>query len=809
MLKNYLTLAMRRLKRQPGYTFINVAGLAVGMACCVLIGLYVKDELSFDRFHERADRLYTFAHHGAFWGPSLSTPYPLAPTMESGLPDVEHAARTWGGTETAIVREEGQIRSDEVVMLTEPSFFRMFSFATVAGDPVAALGAPDGVVLTAATARAFFGDENPIGRTLQIPRFGNERIFTVGGVVGDVPANSTIRFDVAAPLPLIGEEYMRDDSWSSFMYRTYVLTSPPLDADVLNEKLAGALTQHFRDAQRENDPPTFKAYPLKSVYLSNLYGGADGFKGQYRYLYIFGSVAFFVLLIAAVNYVNLATVQATQRAREVGMRKALGARYGQLVRQFLGESMLLSFAALAASLLLTAAALPAFNRLFEKDLVLGSAEIAFALILLFAFVVLVAVAAGAYPAFVLSHFRPTAVLRGAGTTVTSSSGGLLRKGLVVFQFTISVALIIGTAVIYEQLKYVQNKDLGFEGEQVVVVNLPGSLSDPVRESLKQQALSAAGVRRASVANGLPSQFNMTLGRPVGYISPEARTEKESVQFKPAVVDFDFVETLGLSVLAGRSFSEDFSADLTRAYVLNEAAARELGWSSEEAVGKSFKLSGSQETPEGEVIGVVEDFHIASLHQEIEPIVLQLREDDSWSTSYVLIVKLAPDGIRGAVEHIEQQFARAAPGETFQYEFLDDRFDAMYRTEQRLSRIFTTFAALAILIACLGLFGLAAFTAQRRTKEIGIRKVLGASVAGIMALLSKDFLTLVGIAFVVAAPVAYFGMNRWLEDFAYRIEIGPGVFLLVGALAFIIAVATVSYQSMKAALADPAKSLRYE
>ncbi|MEX0599271.1 MAG: FtsX-like permease family protein, partial [Rhodothermales bacterium] len=484
-------------------------------------------------------------------------------------------------------------------------------------------------------------------------------------------------------LALMGEDVIREDAWGSFMYRTYALTTRPMDADVLDEKLAGALEQHFRRTESERDPPTFKAYPLASVYLSGVYGVAEGFKGQYRYLYIFGSVAFFVLLIAAVNYVNLATVLATQRAREVGMRKALGARYGQLVRQFLGESMLLSLAALAAALLLTAVALPAFNRLFEKNLVLGIGNVAFALALLGAFVVLVAMAAGAYPAFVLSRFRPTAVLRGAGMTATSSSGGLLRKGLVLCQFTISVVLIFGTAIIYTQLDYIQNKDLGFDGDQVVVVSLPGSFAEPGRESFKQLALGDAGVLRASVADGLPSTFGITISNVPGDISPEARTEREIVSLKPAVVDVDFIETLDIQIAAGRGFSHSFPADLTRGYVLNESAARALGWSPEEAVGKPFRFPARDDVPDGEVVGVVENFHIASLHNAIDPIVLQLRPDDNWSAPYVLVAKLAPDRIRGALDHLERAFARVAPDEAFEYEFLDDRFDAMYRTEQQL------------------------------------------------------------------------------------------------------------------------------
>lgn len=808
MLKSYLTFALRRLKRQPGYTFINVAGLAVAMACCLLVGLYMKDELSFDGFHERADRLFALSYNSRAFGPGLSTPYPLASTVSATLPEVEHAVRTWGGSRTTVTREEAQIQAHGTVLLTEPSFFEMFSFPTLAGDAVSALTAPDGVVITEATARRFFGEEDPIGKTLHLRRFDSGNGFAVRAVVQDTPANSTIQFEIAAPLSLLGEQYMQENAWNSSMYWTYVLTKQPVAAAELEVSLAHAIAQHFKSSQAGSDPPEFNVHPLSSVYLSDLYR-AGGFKGQHKYLYIFGSVSVFILLIAAVNYVNLVTAQGIQRAREVGVRKAMGAARTQLVRQFLGESMLLSLTALIMAFLLVALALPAFNRLFEKTLTFGAGDFGFALSLLCALVLLLAVAAGAYPAFVLSRFRPTEVLRGAGMKTEAARGRTMRNGLVVLQFTISVVLITGTTIIYKQLDFIQNKDLGFDGEQVVVVNLPSSVSGAVRETLKQRSLSDFGVLRASVANGLPSRFMMTLGQDVAEVSSQARTEKEGVQLKPAVVDVDFVETLGISVLAGRTFSEKFPADETRAYVLNAAAAREFGWSPAEAIGKPFKLPARESVPDGEVIGVVADFHITSLHSAIDPIVLQLREDDSWSTSYALMAKLAPARIRDAIGHIERQFARVAPGESFEYEFLDDRFDAMYQTEQRLSQIFTTFAVLAIFVTCLGLFGLAAFTAQRRTKEIGVRKVLGASVSSIVGLLTKDVLKLVCVAFIVAAPLAYFVMSRWLEDFVYRIDIGPSIFILAGLLALTIVVATVSYQSIKAALADPVKSLRSE
>ena len=809
MIRSYLTLAMRRLKRQPGYTFINVAGLAIGMVACLLIGLYIRDELSFDRFHTNADKLYTATNYGNFWGESLYAPYRLASFMTNQLPVVQATARTAEGSEVPVMREETNQRSNWQLLFGEPSFFELFSFPATKGDPALALATPDGAVITASMADVFFGSEDPIGKPLRFPRFGSMHDVTVRAVVADVPRNSTIRFDIIIPLTMHpGLDRMRD-SWGSFAFRTYAVTRQEVDPHVLESGLEMALARHFEEADGDQEPPAFHVRRLSSTYLSGLLGESDGFRGDWKYLYIFGSVAAFLLIIGAVNYVNLVTAQATQRAREVGVRKAMGAGHGQLARQFLGESVLLSFSALGVAIVMTVIALPAFNQLFGKQLSLAFAGTGWVILLICCFVLMVAVAAGAYPALALSSYRPTDVLRGSGPQSAQSRGRALRKGLVVLQFTISVVLIAGTAIIYRQLDFVQTTDLGFDGEQVVVVEVPSPVPEEALSGLKDRVLSHAGVLRASVANGLPGKFPMTFGEEVVDIAPDAPTEAESVQFKPAVVDYDFLETLGISVQEGRGFSRDFPSDLTRGYMLNEKAVSELGWTAQEAVGKTFTFPSADTVPEGTIIGVVENFHIVSLHSEIEPVVLHLSEDPRWSSSFALIAKLAPDRIRPALDHLADQFGALAPGEPFVYEFLDERFDAMYRSEQQLSRIFTTFAAIAIFIACLGLFGLAAFTAQRRTKEIGIRKVLGASVSNIVALLSKDFLVLVVVAFVIAIPLTIVLMNRWLQDFAYRIELGPEIFLLVGLIALGIAIATVSYHSIRAATADPATSLRYE
>ncbi len=791
---------IRNLQRNKGITFINISGLAVGMAVCLLIGLYIEDELSFDRFHKKGDHLYVVT------GGSLQTPYSLATALES-VSGVAQTTRFWkGSTITITVGAEEHIVSRNV-LLAEPSFFEVFSFPAVAGAPSATLNNPGAGVITQSMATLFFGSEDPIGKTLAFQRNGpgeKTQSITIGAVVKDAPPNSSIRFDLIAPLTSLGPVALQENNWGFDIFETYVKTTSPLPADRLSARVAEAMKQHIAPGP----DLTFSALPLHALHLSGF--TTDGFKGQVKFLYIFGTIALFVLLIAAVNYVNLLTAQAARRMREVGIRKVMGAGRVRLIRQFLGESALLSFAALVISLGLVKLTLPAFSLLFGKELSLWGAEYGFTLPALILIVLLLAVLASIYPAFALSRFRPTEALQSNGAKAAQSRTFGFRQGLVVLQFTVSTALIIGTVVIYYQLQYIQNKDLGFDSEQVVVVELGSKMPESVRESFRERIVSHHGVLNASIPNAVPDRFNMGYTRPVNEAAPQSGIDQESILFRPAIVDYDFIPTLQIPILAGRNFSRDFPADASHAYLLNKAAAEQLGWSADEAIGKTFKL-GTEDTPEGKVIGVVDNFHIASLHKEIEPVVLQLHTlSPAGSIPFVLAAKLAPGTVRNTVDHIRGEFNRIAPpGTPFQYSFLDDRFEAMYRSEERMSRIATSFAGIAVFIACLGLLGLAASTAERRTKEIGIRKVLGASVSGIVALLSGEFVKLVLIAIVIASPVSWWAMNRWLQDFAYRIDIEWWMFAVAGLAAVAIALLTISWQAIRAAMANPVESLRAE
>ncbi len=801
MFRNYLKIALRTLRRQKLYTTINVLGLAVGMAACMLIGLYVEDERSYDDFHAEADRIVAVGMQSDFFGSSRNTPYPLAPALRTDLPSVKRTVRTVGDATERTVRSEPESYGQKVKVLTADStFFDVFSFPLVRGNVRTVLDAPNRAVLTESTAQTFFGTADPMGRTLTLDIRGEPVEVTVAGVARDLPTNSTIQFEMVLPMSAYPLRDQQREQWGRLMFHTYALLNQPVKADTLSAAMMRAVKP-----QVEKFPFEFSAVPLTDLYLSE-FVSAQGFSGQRSYSYLFGSIALLILLIAAINYVNLVTAQAEQRAGEVGVRKTMGARRRQVMSQFLGETALVSGVALVIALVVLVAALPGFNALFQKELTIWASRHLWALLGLVGFVLVVTVLAGAYPAFVLSGFHPVRALRGASAS-SSSSGGWLRKGLVVTQFAVSAGLILGTIVIYQQLSYVQTKNLGFDGEQTVTVSLDEA-SEERRRAVKQNVLGHPDVQQVAVGSAMPGGFGIRFSQKAETISPAESTEAESVEMRPARVDPNYVETLGLELIAGRNFSLERGTDRSQAYILNEAAARSMGWAPASAVGKPFLFGREDDAPEGTVIGVVENFHVESLKSEIAPVVLQL-DAARFSSDPVLAAKLSPGGIQAAMDHIESVFTELVPGASFSYTFLDDKFDQMYRSEERLAWIFTMFAGIAIVVACMGLFGLAAFAAERRTKEIGIRKAMGASLADVVGLLSKEFAALVVAALVIGAPLAYWGMQRWLQDFAYRVEVGPWAFVGTAVVALLIAGATVSYHAVRAARTDPATALRYE
>ncbi len=794
MFRKYFLIGFRALRHKPAYTVLNVSGLALAMAVCMLFGLYVHDETRFDRFHEHAGRIVQIGHE-MFFGRGLVTAYPLKRLLEEQIPSVRLATHFLTRSQR-LANASRQLSDEFQVLYGEPAFFQVFTFPAVAGQPSEALKHPDGVILTQSVARRFFGEANPIGETLLLTSENSSDAVTVLAVVEDPPSHSTIQFDMIVSLERLPDSQRRTDGWRSYMYSTYALLQEHVDPESLGAQIQQALAPHFK-----KKPPVTFAIPLTSVYLSDLYM-TEGFGGQVKYLYIFSLAALFVLAIAGINYTNLATAQGIKRTLEVGIRKTMGATRSQLALQFLTESVLVSSAALVLALFLTEAALPAFNIVFEKNLVLfrhGSVVAA-----LCAFALLAGIASGAYPAFVLARFQPVRAMRGQTRTMTSG-GNVLRKFLLVLQFTVSLFLVICVSVIYDQLHYVRTKDLGFDADNVVFVKLHSQKLWRLREDLRQRILAHPGIVKATVAEAVPGEFHITLVDPPKELSPQTEASQEAIQLMPAVVDQAFIETLGLRLIAGRNFSPDLESDRTRGVILNETAVRALGWTPEQAIGKPFGIR----HPDGEVIGVVKDFHLASLHQRIRPVVLQLHEGSTWSSEGILTAKLDPRRVHEAIHHIKETLAEFAPEMPFEYRFLDDSFRAMYRKEERLRQVVSSFAILSIFIACLGLFGLTAYAAEQRTKEIGIRKVLGATVNSIVILLSKDFARLVIVAIGIAAPFAYHLMRRWLEDFAYRIELTWWLFALAGGLVLFIALLTVGTQALKAALANPVDALRYE
>jgi len=784
MWKNYLKIALRHLGRQKGYALLNVAGLAVGIACCLLIGLFVRHETSFDRFHEHADRIYRVVQEQRFGTVQQVAVVsgPMAPALEAGLPEVEHAVRFF--LRDGVLYRDDEPTVEAEVYFTDPAVFDVFSFPLLRGDPDRVLAEPNTVVLTAELAASVFGDEDPVGRVV---RFRDED-FRVTGVMADVPPTSHFRFDALASYATRQEAWL--ENWGTNTLWTFVLLREGATREATEARLQALAAAHRGEEGVEGI--TYYLQPLTDIHFRTDMVAENAVVGDVAVVYVFAAIALFILLIASINYVNLATARSMQRMREIGVRKALGARRTQLVRQFLGESLLMAGAALVAGAALAALMLPLFNRLLELELSFGAVPLAAAFGALAALFLLLGLLAGVYPALHLSRFRPVAVLK--GTLPALSGGAGFRRVLVVFQFTISVVLLAAVGVAYQQFRFVQRTHLGFDKEHLVTLEV-GGVEETERLRREVAALPQV-VQAAASARPLGSFFPQTT------MYAEGASEQENLLISMLYVDPDFAGAAGIEVAAGRGFAWGRASDSTGTVVLNETAARAFGWpSAEAAVGRRI-LDGEEAY---EVIGVVRDFHFASLHQPIEPLMLLWHPD----AMAAVTARVLPGDVPDALAALEAAWTRVLPDRPFDYTFVDEQLDKRYEGDRKLGWLFGVFALLAIGIACLGLFGLAAYTAERRTKEIGVRKVLGASTASLAGLLSMEFLRLVLVASVLAVPVAYLAVDRWLEGFAYRVDLGPGVFAAAGAAVLLIALATVAGQALRAAAADPVKALRYE
>jgi len=801
MLHNYFLTATRTLWRRRGQTAINVLGLAVGLAACLLIGRYVADGWSYDDFHAQADRTVRVTSHLDIDGDPvhlLTSQGPLAPAMKEDLPDVAETVRFISGG-YLLQHETTQVQVGNL-FYTDPTVFDVFSFDLLQGDRETALDAPHSILLTPDLARQFFGDADPVGRTLQ-PEQGPA--LTVTGVIDNPPQTSHVQFEALVSMETRRTfDAQRFTNWGQFSYWTYALLEPGATAESLSDALPGVLERNTDGGIQ--DALTYEVMPLTDIYLQSDGLFQIGPTGDATALRIFLAVAVFILLIAGINFVNLSTARATERAREVGVRKTLGAPRTVLVGQFLAEAVVTALVALGVALLLAFAALPLFESIANTTLARGLIPDASVALLLVGATVGVGLASGVYPALVLAGYQPVRVLRGAFGR--SGEGRTLRKGLVVTQFAIAIALIASTGVVQQQLDFVQNQDLGFSPSQLVALGID---EDPAMSqrlpSIQRELAAIPGVQATTASTYVPGAGQDLTGFEVESPRGTMRTMKAHRND----VGMDFVETYDIEVLAGRSFSTAFPSDTTQAVVINAAAAKHFGYTEpSEAVGR--QITDNADRGMAEIVGVVDNFHYNSLHEAVEPLVLLPNGAPGAdpSPSFVTL-RVATDEISGTMDAVQARWSTLAPDRPYEATFLDQYFAELYEQDRRFGHLFATFAGLAVFVACLGLFGLATHTVQQRTKEIGIRKALGATAASLVRLLSQDFATLVGLAFVVGVPVAYLGMSRWLETFAYRIDLGVGVFALAGGIALVIALGTVGGQAWRAAMLDPTAALRDE
>lgn len=811
MFKNYIKIAWRSLKKEPFFTFLNTFGLAIGMAGGLLISLYINNELSYDKMFADANRIYRINADIKFGGDARKfavTPAPLAGALESDFSEVELVTRfrTRGSALVKKLDAEANVKEEQTT-LVDPTFFEMFGIKLLAGDPKTALNDPNTLVLTKTAAEKHFGIERAVGQTLLL---NNEETYTVTGVIDDLPKNSFLR-DYSLFESMEGHEDAKVVNWGSNNYNTFMKLIPSANVEDMQEQLEGFLGKYVVPGVQRFMPgiteEQFKAagnylvystIPLTDIHLNSNLVAEMSSNNDIQSIYILSFIAIFLIVLASVNFMNLSTAHSLKRAKEVGVRKTLGSNKTDLVRQFLVESGLIAFLSLALALLMAMIALPFFNTLAAKEISIPFLNPFFWLILLVS-VLLLGLLSGSYPAFFMSRFMPIKVLKGGGQS--SVGGGNIRNSLVVFQFAISVFLIISTLVVYQQLSYIQGKDLGFSKDQVLIINDVYSAGSKV-DSFKEQVKQLSFVKNATLSSFFPTPSS----RSDSTFSPEeGLTDQENaVSMQTWGVDYDYVSTMDFEFVAGRDFDKNFGNDSTT-IIVNERAVKLMKSTPEEALGMRYTSNLASENPEFfTIIGVVKDFHIDSLKEEIDAVSLYLSDD-----AYAMAVKLEAGNFENAISAIEGVWNTIVPGEPFNYYFMEDSFNDTYQSERRLGNIFIIFTILSLLIACLGLFGLAAFNAEKRVKEIGVRKVLGASVSQISTKLTMDFLKLVGIAILISLPLGWYVMNKWLEDFSYRIDIPWWVFLVAAFLAILISVLTVSYQSIKAAIVNPVKSLRSE
>ncbi|UCE43248.1 MAG: ABC transporter permease [Candidatus Aminicenantes bacterium] len=786
MIKNYLKVALRNIKRHKGFSIINIAGLAIGLACCLLITIWVLDELSYDKFHENAANLYRVEENQHYSGRIFYvyvTPYPLGPALKTEIADIIDATRVvWTGG--VLFKYEDNTFFEDNGRAVDPSFLKMFTYPLVKGDKNTALDSPFSAVLSEDLAEKYFGDDDPIGKVITL---NNKYDFTVTGVMENIPHNTYLQFDFLVPYEILKRTgQTQEEDFGSNSIFTFVQLADGIAAEQVNQQISGFIKTKLPESRTE-----LRLMPFVKLHLHEFFGYEKG-AGAIQYVYIFSVIAFIVLLIACINFMNLSTARSANRAKEVGLRKVVGAVKGHLVRQFYGESVVYAFIALIFAVGIVTILLPAFSRLSSKELSWGVAGIETILLGLLGITLFTGLVAGSYPAMFLSAFQPARVLK--GSLFSGSGGSLFRRTLVVIQFALSILLIIGTAVVYQQQSYIKNMRLGWDKEHLVYIPLRADTRKSYN-ALKQELVQIPQVLNVTGTSQLPTH--------IGSNSAGAQWEGKDPEFSILIgfnsVDYDFTETLKIEMAEGRSFDKEYISDQSQAWIVNEEVAKLMDKDS--IIGERFSHVGKN----GTIVGVMKNFHYQTLKNEIEPLAIAVNPDD---LNY-MIARIPPEEVSTSLGLIENTWKRVIPTYPFEYRFMDERYDRMYRTEQRIGTLLRYFAILAVFVACLGLFGLASFMAEKRTKEIGIRKVLGASIAQITRLLCKEFFLLVIVANIIAWPAAYFVMKKWLQSYAYRAELGIFVFFGAMLLALLVAILSVGYQAVRAARANPSDSLRYE
>ncbi len=794
MIRNYLKIAWRNLRRDKFYSFINILGLTIGITCGLLLLLYVTDELSYDRYHEKAaqiHRVVAYIQEPDKVNKWVGTQPPIAKTLKAQYPSVENYVRFFPNGTTTFRRGEQRF-AEEDVYSADSTVFDIFTYKFVAGDPKTALDAPGSVVLTRKLTQKFFGTTEALGQTL---RTDDTTSYQVTGIIEDVPKNSHFRFNALLSL---NSQQQQADGWGGFYVTSYVQLAKGTDPKTLEAKSPELYDQYMASIfKRMGINVAYRLQPIESIHLHSKYEGEAN--GDIGYVYTFSAVAFFMLLLASINYMNLATARSARRAKEVGLRKVMGSVRSALIGQFLSESVLMTTLALLASVMLVGLLLPFFNTVSGKEIELTQLLRPQFLLIALCIVVFTGFVSGSYPAFYLSSFAPASVLKGA---FKGRGGSFFRKALVVTQFSVSLVMLICTWIVFQQLNFMQNQDMGYDRDQVLTINYRDNQPRGRYEAFRRSLLNNPNIKKVATAGAPVSNIG---GRVI--LGVESNTGMKDMAFKPTAIDHDYLTTMGMELVTGRDFSEKILSDTINSVLVNEAAVKRMGW--KEPLGKKILLGGLPQDgqdapPTAQVVGVVKDFHQQSLYNPIEPLVMFYRP-----ALPVTHIKIAGKEVEKTLAFIRQEWNATYPDKVFEYSFLDQDFESAYHNDVLRGQIFTTFSILTILIACLGLFGLATFTTEQRVKEIGVRKVLGASVSSVVVLLSRDFTKLVLFSFPIAIPIAYFSMRQWLQSFPYKTDIHVWVFVAACVLTLLICWATVIYQSVKAALTNPVKSLRSE